>query len=454
MCKTLAETYYGSEKDMIRIDMSEYMEKHTVSRLTGPPPGYIGYDSGGQLTEAVRTSPHSVVLFDEIEKAHEDVLNILLQITEDGILTDGKGRTVNFKNTVIVMTSNVGSRRILELCRSDASNSLSIQRDSITDSGTTVAVETKSARNVGTEQTRADNMDQMELDPVLPEEAMRRLQSNPKAASLLMQASSDPEIMGAIRTAMNGSPADLKSAAQENPVIAKFLLDVWGTVANDGDNSVNGVSSSGIDFVRGNVKTVISKEQIIGGNGVNGLVTDHVLYAELVEVVKEELEKAMKPELLNRIDEIVVFSPLSSSHLALIANINVAKIVTRATEEHKMNLNISHDLMSRIVKQGSANTNQFGARPMRRAAQRYIEDSLSDAIVQGFLRTGDVATLSLGPRKGDDKDTVIVSANGKTLEVSIEDASGGIGSIALKDGTVDLGNEEVLTNRVLRTEPE
>ena len=87
LCKSLAETYFGSEKDMVRIDMSEYMEKHSVSRLTGPPPGYIGYEEGGQLTEAVRRSPHSVVLLDELEKAHSDVLNILLQIMEDGMLT-------------------------------------------------------------------------------------------------------------------------------------------------------------------------------------------------------------------------------------------------------------------------------------------------------------------------------------------------------------------------------
>ena len=101
---------------MIRIDMSEYMEKHTASRLTGPPPGYVGYEEGGQLTEAVRRSPHSVVLVDEIEKAHRDVLNVLfLQVMEDGVLTDGKGRSVCFKNVILVMTSNVGSRKILEL---------------------------------------------------------------------------------------------------------------------------------------------------------------------------------------------------------------------------------------------------------------------------------------------------------------------------------------------------
>lgn len=112
LSKALAVAMFGSEKAIVRIDMSEYMEKHTVSRLIGSPPGYVGYDEGGQLTEAVRRNPYSVVLFDEIEKAHPDVFNVLLQILEDGRLTDGKGKTVNFKNTILIMTSNVGASTI------------------------------------------------------------------------------------------------------------------------------------------------------------------------------------------------------------------------------------------------------------------------------------------------------------------------------------------------------
>ena len=112
LCKTLAETMFGDEHAMIRLDMSEYMEKHTVSRLVGSPPGYVGHEEGGQLTEKVRRKPYSVVLFDEIEKAHPDVWNILLQILEDGIVTDSQGRRVDFKNTIIVMTSNVGAKNI------------------------------------------------------------------------------------------------------------------------------------------------------------------------------------------------------------------------------------------------------------------------------------------------------------------------------------------------------
>ncbi|WP_313991061.1 ATP-dependent chaperone ClpB [uncultured Selenomonas sp.] len=124
LAKTLAETLFDDERSMIRIDMSEYMEKHSVSRLIGAPPGYVGYDEGGQLTEAVRRRPYSVILLDEIEKAHRDVFNVLLQILDDGRLTDGKGRVVNFKNTVIIMTSNLGSHEILSKSYEDAVQSV------------------------------------------------------------------------------------------------------------------------------------------------------------------------------------------------------------------------------------------------------------------------------------------------------------------------------------------
>jgi ATP-dependent Clp protease ATP-binding subunit ClpB len=112
--RALAQFLFDSEQAMVRIDMSEYMEKHSVSRLVGAPPGYVGYEEGGQLTETVRRKPYSVILLDEIEKAHPDVFNILLQILDDGHLTDGQGRTVNFKNTLIIMTSNIGSHLIQE----------------------------------------------------------------------------------------------------------------------------------------------------------------------------------------------------------------------------------------------------------------------------------------------------------------------------------------------------
>jgi ATP-dependent Clp protease ATP-binding subunit ClpC len=328
LCKSLADIYYGNEKDMIRIDMSEYQDRYTVSRLTGPPPGYVGYESGGQLTEAVRRNSHSLILFDEIEKAHEDVLNILLQILEDGILTDGKGRTINFKNTIIVMTSNIGSRRILELCRASSNN-----------------------RN---------------------------------------QYSSE-----------------------------------------------NTATPSGLDAIRSSIRDTLDDSST---SSETDQEKEHYLYPQLIEVVKEELETAMKPELLNRIDEIVVFSPLSHDHLIQIAKLNVNRIVKRILDEHNITLSISDTVLERIVNDGSMNADQFGARPMRRATQRYVEDSISDAFIQGFLCKNDCAVLSI-PNFNDDnnaeKDCVMVtkSVNGKndimteaTLVVDIVDSSGGIGS--------------------------
>jgi ATP-dependent Clp protease ATP-binding subunit ClpB len=113
LAKALAESLFDDENNIVRIDMSEYMEKHSVSRLIGAPPGYVGYDEGGQLTEAVRRKPYSVVLFDEVEKAHPDVFNVLLQVLDDGRITDSAGKTVDFKNTIIIMTSNIGSQYLL-----------------------------------------------------------------------------------------------------------------------------------------------------------------------------------------------------------------------------------------------------------------------------------------------------------------------------------------------------
>jgi ATP-dependent Clp protease ATP-binding subunit ClpB len=128
LARTLAEFLFDDERAMIRIDMSEYQEKHTVSRLVGAPPGYVGYDEGGQLTEAVRRRPYSVVLFDEIEKAHHEVFNVLLQMLDDGRLTDGHGRLVDFRNTLIIMTSNLGN----ELWMGGGANGVQVGRDEIT----------------------------------------------------------------------------------------------------------------------------------------------------------------------------------------------------------------------------------------------------------------------------------------------------------------------------------
>lgn len=129
LAKTLAEELFGTKDSLIRIDMSEYMEKYAVSRMVGAPPGYVGYDEGGQLTEKVRRKPYSIVLLDEIEKAHHDVFNFLLQIMDEGRLTDSTGRTVDFKNTVIIMTSNVGSRQLKDFGKGIGFNAITRKDD-------------------------------------------------------------------------------------------------------------------------------------------------------------------------------------------------------------------------------------------------------------------------------------------------------------------------------------
>ena len=486
--------------------------QHTVSRLTGPPPGYIGYDAGGQLTEAVRRSPHSVVLLDEIEKAHEEVLNILLQaswlaltasfyllkhvalfeavlrvlflllstllkweseplsilfllqIMEDGILTDGKGRTVNFKNTVLVMTSNVGSRRILEVVRGSGNGAASTARDPVTET-----IQAINGERVTTKQI--NGVSKLDVEPMKPEEILQRLQRNPAAANLLLKASTDPEVMGAIRTAMNGSPADLRAAAQTNPAIASFLRELWSVMEADDTSSSSVNDKSGLNGIRSSFQDTLSQwsdqntdtfasglmQQMGSGSESSSgpeVHRDHVLYPKLIEVVKEELEVAMKPELLNRIDEIVVFSPLSQGNLVMIGRLNIDRIVSRAANERQVELHVDSDLVERVVHEGSANADQFGARPMRRAAQRYVEDSLSEAIIKGFIQNGDSASLSLGPPHSNDTDRVIVRCSGRTLEVEVEDASGGIGSNpSTKRKTTDPVTPNGAPSARLRTEP-
>lgn len=258
---------------------------------------------GGKLTEAVRTSPHSVVLFDEIEKAHDDVLNILLQILEDGVLTDGKGRTVSFKNTILIMTSNVGSQDILNLSR----------------------LEEASTRN-------------------------------------------------------------------EPPL---------GNDMNVGDNC---------------------KQKLQGD----------VFYAKLSQTVKAALEETMRPEFLNRIDEIVLFSPLSSKDLIDIADLLLKKITKRAELERDLKLRPTSALSMKVMEEGSSNAAQFGARPMRRAAQRFFEDSVSEALVRGFLQKGEEAVVDLVSNKDESPSHYVVQirrlSDDDVLTVLVDKVGQGIGS--------------------------
>jgi ATP-dependent Clp protease ATP-binding subunit ClpB len=244
LARALAEFLFDNERAMVRIDMSEYMEKFSVSRLIGAPPGYVGYEEGGQLTEAVRRRPYSVVLLDEIEKAHPDVFNILLQALDDGRLTDSQGRTVDFKNTIIIMTSNIGSNLIMqEISRMDGSN-----RD---------------------------------------------------------------RIMNELRTAL----------------IA-------------------------------------------------------------------ELRKVMRPEFLNRVDEIVMFQPLIQSDIRKITDLQLRSVI-EMTEKEGITLEVTDDARDWLAKSGFDPV--FGARPLKRVIAKHIVDALAVRILSGEFTSGDTVVIDHTP---------------------------------------------------------
>jgi ATP-dependent Clp protease ATP-binding subunit ClpC len=238
VARRLAEFMFGTQEALVRIDMSEYMEKHTVSRMIGAPPGYVGYDEGGTLTEAVRRKPYSVILFDEIDKAHPDVFNILLQIMEDGRLTDSKGHAVDFKNTVVIMTSNIGQKEIV----------------------------------------------------------------------------------------------------QQGPI---------GFMARE-DREAS--------------------------------------YEKIKETVLSEMKKAFRPEFLNRIDEIIVFHPLTDDELKQISRLILSDLI-KQVESKKMKLETSDAVLEMVIKEGYEPA--YGARPIKRAVQRLIENPLSNQIIEGKFKEGD-----------------------------------------------------------------
>ena len=248
LSKALAESLFGDENAMIRVDMSEYMEPHSVSKLIGSPPGYVGFDEGGQLTEKIRRKPYSVILFDEIEKAHPDVMNMLLQILEDGRLTDSQGRTVNFKNTVIIMTSNIGARLI-----------------------------------------------------------------------------TDKKLLGF---------AQLENKNEEE-----------------------------------------NKE-----------------YEQTKKEVMEALKKELRPEFINRIDEIIVFHKLTDEEIDKIIDIMLKEVINRLADQ-KIKIELEPEVKKLIASKGI--DKNFGARPLRRTIQNVLEDRLAEEILDGNLQKNKLAKIGV-----------------------------------------------------------
>jgi len=408
LCKQLASEYYTSKSDLIRLDMSEFMESHTVSKLIGPPPGYIGYEAGGVLTNAVRKNPHSILLLDEFEKAHPDVWNVLLQIMEDGILTDGKGRTVFFRDTVVVLTSNVGSKKVL-----DVANGYTVDRTIPDATFKPIAAD---ADNKATKSSAKPTLTQAEL--------MQKVQGNPKAMAVIQDAMKDQELLKIIQTPHN-TPADMAS----NPKVEKFLGQIWDALDMGGSLDDQEFMAGLFSQVDEQAKQVESKQENSVEVTARPIVAQSEMYKEMASVVKEELQSVIRPEILNRLDEIIVFEPLQPDALVDIANLLLNDSINRAKRESKINFTISNSLMQRIVNEGGMDS-QFGARPMRRAVQRYFEDTVSEAIVSNFIADGDDVLVDVSEGGSTFSVNIVSLKNGSSMAVEVDEYSGGIGGNA------------------------
>ena len=399
ICKQLANTYFTSKSDLIRLDMSEFMESHTVSKLIGPPPGYIGYEAGGALTNAVRKNPHAIILLDEFEKAHPDVWNILLQVMDDGILTDGKGRTVYFRDAIIVLTSNVGSKRILEVSQKYANASGS------------------SNESISFNSSEPDKMTQSDL--------LQKVQSNPKALNIIQDAVKDKELLNIIQTPHN-TPAEMSS----NPRVASFLNEIWEAL------DIGGTLDDEI-FLNGLFTQVDSQAKAIEGKDASP-----TMYSEMSDVVKKELQAVIRPEILNRLDEIIVFEPLCTKALGNIANILLNDAISRASREKNINFTLTDRFLNKIVLEGGMDS-EFGARPMRRAVQRYFEDTISEAIVNNFVSDNDAVVVDLTP--DGLSANICRNKDGVSVDIPIDQYNGGIGGTSSTTSmNSSLGREKVL----------
>lgn len=318
--KALAVSMFGAESDMIRFDMSEFMEKFTVSRLIGSPPGYVGYDDGGQLTDAVRRKPYSVVLFDEVEKAHPDILNVLLQILEDGRLTDSQKRLVPFDNTIIIMTSNAAAEEIQEIMSAD-----------------------REEKKIQVEE----NKDQKPSVPV-----MDLLKIEKEKFSFLQD-----DYAGAIKFL-------------QSPITENFLLDLKGELGYEFQDSFRNLK----DFDK------LSKELEKANISLNpNDKKESGLLAKLKSAVLDRLSTMFLPEFLNRLDDIIIFQPLRPDELRKICEIMIRDVAERVKSK-KLALIVDEKVKIKLTREGY--NPLYGARPLRRLITKYIEDLISENLLK------------------------------------------------------------------------
>ena len=334
--KALAVSMFGAESDMIRFDMSEFMEKFTVSRLIGSPPGYVGYDEGGQLTDAVRRKPYSVVLFDEVEKAHPDILNVLLQILEDGRLTDSQKRLVAFENTVIIMTSNAAAEEIQQI--------LKVER-------TTNNFEETSLVPIIKPDFLLPGVPEHVIIDVVPEEYII-----PAPAIVQTVIPYEDAYSGVIKFL-------------ESPITENFLTDIKEQLQVEFDKSFLNLKT--YENLESNLKQVQTSKE-------DKKVNQQTL-STLKDAVLERLSTMFLPEFLNRLDDIIIFQPLRPEELRKICDIMVKEVVERVKPKHIL-LSVDEKVKLKLTREGY--NPMFGARPLRRLVTKYIEDLISETMLK------------------------------------------------------------------------
>lgn len=385
LAKVLAEIMFGRKDAMIRLDMSEYMEKHEVAKLVGAPPGYVGYEEGGQLTEAVRTKPYSIVLFDEIEKAHPDVFNIMLQLLEDGRLTDNKGNTISFKNTVIICTSNIGSDIIREKLQDSGATAVTVD-------GGANAQNPQAAQTPGTPQAPGQPVASGVTDPSA--QVVQQPGQVPTPSTTTPQPGVPVDPTAPVQTPQTpaGNPMDPNQQAVQN------LMNAQIQQANQTAVDSNAQPQQTNQQINNPATTPVTPPQT-GGAASQSIVADPAAsgdYKKLAAILMEQLTKHFRPELINRFDEVVVFEPLTRDNMEQIAKLNVES-TKKMLAEQNVDLQISSSALTQLAKEGYDPA--YGARPLRRLIQRSIENPIAIYLIDGSLKGGDTVLVDYDSSK-------------------------------------------------------
>ena len=400
--KTLATFLFDDQNALVRIDMSEYMEQHSVSRLIGAPPGYVGHEQGGQLTEAVRRRPYSVILLDEIEKAHTAVFNVFLQLFDDGRLTDGQGRVVDFRSTIIILTSNLGGDILHTIAEREAGSadaqaaqeqrSGAMQGDTNTNAQPHTRARTQTQANTSTPhtseqtaQTQASTQTQANMSTARTSEQTAQTQASTQTRTNEQTA----QTQASAQTRANEQTAQASTQTRTNEQTAgvnEQTAGVSNQAAQARTNEQTQASTQTRTQTRTNEQTQASTQaqvQASASTSAEGQQdTDARVHADARTQIDTILRMHFKPEFLNRIDDTIIFHTLTKEHMRKIVRLELNALQKRLHEQ-SIAITINDAAVEFIIEKGY--NPAFGARPLKRAIVTHIENALARALLDGSI---------------------------------------------------------------------